>query len=83
MLFWEPSVWDNIIQELTCFEEYITKRVWKTMSYYMSQRYLPAVPKKINELFQMERAELFSGISRIMNMKRAEVSRFFNEYLFS
>ena len=55
----------------------------ETMSDYMNQRYLPAVPEKINELFQMERAELVFGIYRIMNMKRAVISRYFNEYLFS
>ena len=31
----------------------------------------------------MDRAELDFGIYRIMNMKRAVISRYFNEYLFS
>lgn len=36
---------------------------------------------KLHELFQMDRAELDFGIYRIMNLKRAEVSRYLEEEL--
>lgn len=36
---------------------------------------------KLNELFQMDRAELDFGIYRIMNIKRAEVSRYLDQDL--
>ena len=37
---------------------------------------------KLNELFQMDRAELDFGIYRIMNVKRAEVTRYLDEDLY-
>lgn len=37
---------------------------------------------KLDELFQMDRAELDFGIYRIMNIKRGEISRYLEEDLY-